>query len=311
MAKLVLSIDDLSDDEIARVLDRAAYFEGSRQNPQVERDGVIGLMFTETSLRTRVGFAAAASRLGWRAIDIFERRHSPSSMTESWGDTLRTLSGYLDVLVARPGEHLDRALLADSLSIPYLSGGDVGPDAEHPSQALIDVYAIEQELGALRALTIAICGDLRMRSVRSLLKLLARRAPRHLVLITLPEVGAPESVPPQLSSRVEFRPPWALEDVDILYVAGIPHGAVSQDRRSALRVTWDAIATLPTKSVILSPLPVIDEIDSHARADPRIRMFEQSDRALFVRMAVLEEVVRTGTDRGSYAAKHRSAGSAW
>lgn len=289
MSRLVVSIDDLSDTEIARILARAAEFERGK-TPRNEQSRIVGLLFQQTSLRTRVGFAAAAARLGWQSIEVSERRHDPSSMIESWEDTLRTLSGYLDVLVARPGEHLSRDLLETSLNIPYISGGSVPPDAEHPSQALIDLYAMEAELGSVTDLSIAICGDMRMRAVRSLLRLLARRIPRRMTLITVPTLAGHSPIEKQLESITEHRTLTELDGIDVLYVAGIPHQAIPEDVRDTLRVTAQTLVSLPCNAIVLSPLPIIDEIDEEARSDSRIRMFEQSDRALFVRMALLEHV---------------------
>jgi aspartate carbamoyltransferase catalytic subunit len=79
--------------------------------------------------------------------------------------------------------------------------------------------------------------------------------------------------------------------VDVLYVAGIPHGALDEPGRARLRVDRKALAALRPGAVVLSPMPVIDEIATTARSDPRIRMFQQSDDALFVRMALIEALV--------------------
>ncbi len=79
--------------------------------------------------------------------------------------------------------------------------------------------------------------------------------------------------------------------MDVLYVAGIPHGALDEPGRARLRVDRKALAALRPDAVVLSPMPVIDEIATTARSDPRIRMFQQSDDALFVRMALIEALV--------------------
>lgn len=292
MPKHLLSIDDLSDAEIDRILERASEFERDGSSPSGE-SRIVGLLFGQTSLRTRVGFAAAAARLGWQSIDILERRHDSTSMIESWADTLRTLAGYLDLLVARPGDHLDRNLLADSLPIPYISGGSTGPQAEHPSQALIDLHAIESELGPIRDLRVAICGDIRMRAVRSLLKLFTRRTPQAVALITVPALQGRSSTSAEAGYAIMQRTLAELGGIDVLYVAGIPHQAIPEGVRDTLRVTEQTLASLPRESIVLSPLPMIDEIGEEARKDPRVRMFEQSDRALFVRMALLEHACNT------------------
>lgn len=246
----------------------------------------MGLLFLEASLRTRVGFAAAAARLGGQSIDIAERRGNAVAMPEGWADTLRVVSGNVDLVVARPGRPLDASRLCPLLVSSFLNGGDAGRCGEHPSQALIDLYAIEQARGPVSELTVAICGDLRMRAVRSLVRLFARFPPRRLVAISDPRLADGDR-----EGHAEHRAPWDVEDVDVLYVAGIPHGALDEPGRARLRVDRQALAALRPDAVVLSPMPVIDEIAATARSDPRIRMFQQSDDALFVRMALIEALL--------------------
>jgi aspartate carbamoyltransferase catalytic subunit len=269
-------------EEIRLILDRATSLRAGAA-ARLARPPLVGLLFLETSLRTRVGFAAAAARLGGQSIDIAERRGSAVSMPEGWADTLRVVSGNVDLIVARPGRPLDAAQLRPLLVGGFLNGGDAGPCAEHPSQALIDLYAIEQARGPVAQLTVAICGDLRMRAVRSLVRLLGRFPPRRLVAISDPRLAD--------GSIAEHRTPWDVDDVDVLYVAGIPHGALDEPGRARLRVDRKALAALPPDAVVLSPMPVIDEISTTARSDPRIRMFQQSDDAQFVRMALIEALL--------------------
>lgn len=286
----LLSIDDLSDEAVARVLERAGAFE--KGEPSSEPFGpIVGLVFLDTSLRTRVGFSVAASRLGGRAVEVADRRSSVTSMPESVEDTIRTVSGMVDIVVARIGRSLDRAWVTANTVGPLINGGDIGPCAEHPSQALVDQYAIEHECGPVSELTIAICGDLRMRSVRSLLRLLARRPPRAVVLISAPGIDEVD-IPPPLATLVDRRALSDIEDIDVLYVAGIPHQALAENLRHELTVDSAVFARLPERAIVLSPLPVLDEIESSARDDQRVRAFSQSDRGVFVRMAVLEEMLR-------------------
>lgn len=241
----------------------------------------------ETSLRTRVGFAAATARLGGQSIDIMERRASAVAMPEGWADTLRVVSGNVDLVVARPDRPLNRAELSGQLVSSFLNGGDTGGQAEHPSQALIDLFAIEQALGPISELTIAICGDVRMRAVRSLVQLFRRFSPRRLVMISDPRLQEGTQI------DAEQREPWDIADVDVLYVAGIPHGALDEPGRARLRVDRRTLRATRPGAVILSPMPVIDEIATTARSDPRIRMFAQSDDGLFVRMALIEALMVT------------------
>lgn len=247
------------------------------------------MIFLEPSLRTRVGFIAAASRLGWDHAEVFEHRSSRTSMKESWHDTMRVVAGYSDVIVARaarPMTDADRGLYPR----PLINGGDAGPEAEHPSQALVDLFAIEEIVGPVGLLSVGVVGDPRMRAVRSLLVLLAARRPAGLVVLSDPEHTKDVTFPPGLEPKLATS--WHdLAGVDVLYVAGIPHEALPLDRRAGLILTATRLENLHPQCKVLSPMPVIDEMDERARRDARNRMFDQSDLGLYVRMALLERVV--------------------
>jgi len=172
-----------------------------------------------------------------------------------------------------------------------VSGGDVGPTAEHPSQALIDLFAMEELLGPVGQIDLAIVGDPRMRAVRSLLALLSRRAPASLTLVVDPSHAEEVGLPRALVGRSRLGSWEQLGKCNAVYVAGIPDGAIPLSRREALRVTAERASALSAGCVLLSPMPLIDEMDESARQDHRNKMFEQSDLGLFVRMAILELAV--------------------
>jgi len=288
----ILTVDDLSDGDVDAILGTARELRARRADDPSGRRRLLSLIFLEPSLRTRVGFAAAALRLGWQTIDVTARRQSPTSMMESWADTLRTVAGYSDVILTRPARRLGPEDVDHAACCPVINGGDVGPGAEHPSQALIDLFAMQELVGPPAQINLAIVGDPRMRAVRSLLALLARRPPASLTLIADGEHLRDVQLPPSLQSRACVGSWDALGGMDVLYVAGIPHQSLPLDRRDALLATAARVAGLPPRCVLLSPMPVIDEMDPCVRRDGRNRMFEQSDLGLFVRMAILDHVLR-------------------
>lgn len=278
----LLSVDDLIETEVDAILGRASELVDGAQ-PAGPTRLVLATAFFEESLRTRVGFAAAAAALGWATVSVDARREGASSSAESWADTLRTLSGLVDVVVARPALGMDHATVTPIKAAVVLNGGDRGSRSEHPSQALIDLFAIERLRGPAHKLTVALCGDLRMRAARSLRKMLARRGARVVAV-------SDEGMAADDAGDVEFRQPWQLEDVDVLYVAGMPHGALPLGRRERLLVDEEALQQLHRDAVVLSPMPVIDEITASARRDPRVRFFEANEWSVPVRIAVLEAV---------------------
>ncbi len=285
------SIDDLSLDRIDALLDRARELRRGGL-PIGEREPfVVALVFLAPSLRTRVGFAAATARLGGTTIDVHEQRDAPTmSAPESLSDTLRTVSGAADVLVVRTGGAIARSALAGSVACPYVNAGN--GEHDHPTQTLIDLLAIERR-GPVADLRIGLCGDLGMRGPRSMIRFLDRRPPAELVLIAPPgrddpgvEIGA------ELCARTTRRAHADFSGLDVLYVGGLPPGsepgALDHEARARFALDERNVATLADDAVVLSPMPVIDEIAPGVRDDPRVRIWEQSDDGVPVRMAVLE-----------------------
>lgn len=283
--RTLCAISDLSDEEILWILDRArALAEGARPDSSIAR-AVVGLVFLEPSLRTRVGFAIAAARLGWSAVEVTESRGTGGGYAESIHDTVRTVSGQCDLVVVRPGCPLSEL----EVVCPVINGGDAGPSAEHPTQALIDLFAIESLRGPIEGLSVAIVGDLTMRTVRSLLALFRRRPPAEVVLVgDVGELTDHDLV--GLSVRAESLDISSATDSDVLYVAGIPHGSISREDRRRLVVTERLVNRLSPASVVLSPMPVMDEVEQSVRSDPRMKGMEQADLGSYVRLACLELV---------------------
>lgn len=281
MVEHLTGVDTLSDSHVLAVLDRArALAEGATP---CNDPFVLGTAFLTPSMRTRVGFSVAALRLGGSVVGVDGLRiDAAMSASESQDDALRVLSGMVDVLVTRTPTRVS----TDNLRCPVVNGGD---GVEHPTQALIDLASMRLFAGDISSLRVGLCGDLRMRSAVSLLRLFTRMPPRELSLMA-PE-GRLGDLPEGLAdSRVAS--PWEVADLDVLLMVGLPPGSgetfLGDTERQPWILTADRIAGLPARAVVLSPMPVIDEIDAMARQDHRVRMFDQSDHAVYVRMAILE-----------------------
>ena len=134
--------------------------------------------------------------------------------------------------------------------------------------------------------------DLTMRATRSLLQLLSRRPPKELVLISPPTRQHDVELSEQLNQRTRHGTLNDLANVDVLSMCGLAPklGADHLDdgARSQFVLTEQRIRSMADDAIVLSPMPVIDEIDSAARLDPRLRMFHQSDLSVYVRMAIVE-----------------------
>lgn len=213
------------------------------------------------------------------------------SGAEPLGDTLRTLSGFVEVIVTRTSGPLTLGEIARAGSVSVVNGGEGG--GEHPTQALIDLAAMRRR-GPIPDLHIGIIGDLSARSVRSLGKLLNREPPASLQLIG-PEVADEFRPGPMLTSRTERTTTFDPGNLDVVYLAGLPTrvGPVSFDERQRCRyaLTPERASAMAHDAIVLSPLPLIDEIDPSLIGDRRFQAFEQSDFGLHIRTAVLERAL--------------------
>ena len=288
MTRRILSAASLDQHEIAALLARSEELRSGAAPVAESRQ--LGLVFFEPSLRTRTGFTAAAHRLGWPTpIEVLERRASEVSMPESADDTIAVLSAYVETLVVRSHRPIGEIARHVSAGVGLVNAGDRGPAAEHPTQALIDIFAMEQLVGPLSSLWVVLCGDLRMRAARSLLTLFVSCPPGELLLATDPALKEGLELPDGLHHQMVES--WRdLSNVDALHAVGIPHGAVDEDVRTRLRVDRAGLRCLSERGRVFSPMPVIDEIAQSVRDDQRMAYLAQSALGLAVRMALLESV---------------------
>ena len=209
---------------------------------------------------------------------------------ESLDDTIRTASGMLDMLVMRTPFQLERDVVAAQARCPVINAGDgLGG---HPTQALIDVFAMERLRGPIRDLRIGILGDASTRVASSLFALLTRLEPVEIRVMTPAERSLPAALRrPGYTRAITITEETPLDGLDVVYLTGFPalEGPFAMDaqRRHQYQLDPARISTLPAEAIVLSPLPVIDEIERSVRDDPRVLMFEASDLSIYVRQAVL------------------------
>ncbi|WP_293030685.1 ornithine carbamoyltransferase [Natronococcus sp.] len=153
-----LEIDDLSKEELATVLERAAAYKRAQENGEDHadlEDRTLGMIFQKPSTRTRVSFETGMTQLGGHAIflgadDIQLGRGEPLK------DTSRTLSRYVDVVMARLFKHENVEVLAKYASVPIVNGLT---DDAHPCQTLADLLTIREEMGGFEGVSAAWVGD--------------------------------------------------------------------------------------------------------------------------------------------------------
>jgi aspartate carbamoyltransferase catalytic subunit len=289
-ARHLLRIDHITDAAVVEILEGARRMQQGAPAPGPARP-VIALLFLSPSLRTRIGFATAAARLGGTALDVSEARSTAQmSAPESFDDTLRTLSGMVDLVVVRTPFDLDIDRTLAIARAPVVNGGD--GQGGHPTQALIDLFAIEELVGPIGEQHLVISGDLTMRATRSLLRLLSRFPPHRLTLLAPPSRSAHGvRFGAELAQRTSTGDRHDLAGADVLYLPGLPATSgddhLDADARKRYAFDAEAAAILPGHATVLSPLPVVDEVHDDVRGDLRVRMFDQSDLAVPVRASIL------------------------
>ncbi|MBO0709072.1 MAG: aspartate carbamoyltransferase, partial [Candidatus Dormibacteraeota bacterium] len=183
---------------------------------------VMAALFYEPSTRTRLSFEAAMLRLGGRVMGTDNAREfSSAAKGETLEDTIRIVAGYADVIVLRHVEEgaAERAALVSD--VPVINGGD--GRGQHPTQALLDLYTIQDELGHIDGTRVAMVGDLANgRTVRSLSYLLAKFDGVEITFVAPPQVQMGEDLKTYLTERgvrwretVDLDP--VLPEVDVVY----------------------------------------------------------------------------------------------
>lgn len=260
-------------------------------------------IFYEPSTRTSSSFIAAMERLGGSVIPITSGvEFSSVSKGETLADTVRVLEQYADAIVLRHPEIGSAKTAADYASVPVINAGDGA--GEHPTQALLDLYTIQDELGMIDGLTIAMVGDLRYgRTVHSLTKLLLQYDVR--LRFVSPEIlRLPLSVMNQvIDSGKNVRETHDVADViqnaDVLYVTRVQRERFADLRqyeevRDQYEITDELMAEAKKEMVVMHPLPRVGEIHYSVDDDPRAAYFRQVQNGMFVRMALLAAVLGQG-----------------
>jgi aspartate carbamoyltransferase catalytic subunit len=294
----IVTIADLTRDEIGALLDQARRFESAVTSGEQLRllDGkILATLFYEPSTRTRLSFESAMLRLGGGVISVAEAKTSSSAVKgETLFDTGKMIEGFAHIAVIRHPEKGSAAELARGASIPVVNGGD--GTGEHPTQALLDLYTIAREKGSLGGLHVALVGDLKNgRTVHSLSQALARWDV-SLTFVAPETVKMPAEVMEKLQANIEVQETTdlmsALRKADVAYITRIQKErfadpAEYEELKGAYVVNRKLIEAAKPGITILHPLPRVDEIATDADDMPNAAYFRQAKNGVYVRMALL------------------------
>ena len=263
---------------------------------------VMATLFYEPSTRTRLSFESAMTRLGGAVITTESAQEfSSAAKGETLEDTIRVVAGYSDVVVLRHNESGASNRAAAVAGIPVINAGDGA--GQHPTQALLDLFTIQREIGHLKKITIALVGDLANgRTVRSLCYLLAKYEGVKMYFVAPEIVRMKDDIKEYLQRhQVLFEEVEDLHEVarqaDVVYQTRIQKerfgdrtGEYEQARGKYI-VDRSVMDCMQEHAVVMHPLPRVDEIDPEVDADPRAAYFRQAHNGLYVRMALLRMIL--------------------
>lgn len=264
------------------------------------RGCVLACLFYEPSTRTSSSFIAAMERLGGGVIPITQGvQFSSVSKGETLADTVRTLEQYADVIVLRHPEIGAAQLAADYAHVPVINAGD-GP-GEHPTQALLDLFTIHDELGRIDGLKVAMVGDLRYgRTVQSLTRLLLQYdvslrfvSPE---ILRLPLTTMNQVIDAGINVRETHDVADVIENADVLYVTRVQKERFSdlaqyEEVKDYYKITPELMGRAKAKMIVMHPLPRVGEIHYAVDGDPRAAYFRQVQNGMYIRMALLAAVL--------------------
>ncbi len=238
-------------------------------------------------------------RLNGKCIGFTSSGSSSVSKGESIADTAKMFEGYSDALVIRHELEGVSKFISDIVDVPVINAGDGA--GQHPTQTLLDLYTIKNEIGSIDNLKIALIGDLKFgRTVHSLSNALTLFNNVKIYMVSPPELKMPQEILHDLNmTNVEYVETDNIEDViddvDVLYVTRIQKERFL-DINDYLKIKGAYIVNkkmLEGKDVIvMHPLPRIDEIDGDVDDTKYNKYFKQAANAVPVRMAILKTLIK-------------------
>lgn len=282
--------------EVARSMEN---IRNNSSGSQMLKGYLMATLFYEPSTRTRLSFESAMRRLGGDVLTTENAREfSSAAKGETLEDTIRTVEGYSDIIVLRHFESGAARRAATTASIPVINAGD-GP-GQHPTQALLDIYTIEREIGKLDGIKVGLVGDLANgRTVRSLAYLLAKYHDVKIYFVSPNVVKMKDDIKEYLTSEgVEWEESSDLMEVaskcDVVYQTRIQKERFGdkinlyEEARGKYIVNQDVLKVMQNHAVVMHPLPRLDEIEVEVDSDPRAAYFRQAKNGLYIRMALLK-----------------------
>lgn len=298
----VITVDDIETTEMFDIFELARQYEKALKSGKKINDfesKIMATFFYEPSTRTRLSFESAMHRLGGSVLSVPEPKSSSAAKGETLADTMRMASSYSDIIVIRHPLDGSARLASKFSSVPIINGGD--GSGQHPTQTLLDLYTVWKEFGDFDNLTITILGDLKYgRTTHSLVRMLSRFKTR-INLISPETLKMPDHVisnlPRNFKVNVSSDLNTVISETDVLYVTRIQKERFVDPNEyqgviGAYSINEETIHAMKKGSIIMHPLPRIDEITPEVDETPNARYFQQAANGVPVRMALISKMLK-------------------
>ncbi|AWR97571.1 aspartate carbamoyltransferase [Acidianus sulfidivorans JP7] len=261
------------------------------------KDKIVSIAFFEPSTRTALSFTTAAEKIGAKTISFSSEESISIAKGENLADTIRMLENYSDCIVIRHKFDGAAKFASEVSDKPIINAGD--GKHEHPTQTLIDLYTVYKIFGEIDNLSFGILGDLKYaRTVNSLLRGLTRFKPKIVYLISPPTLSARKEILKDINYEIKElnNPNDVISDIDVLYVTRIQKERFADEMeyekvKESYKIDENLVNKMKKDSIILHPLPRVNEIDRKIDSKPQAKYFYQASLAVPIRMSLLYSIL--------------------
>jgi aspartate carbamoyltransferase catalytic subunit len=294
--KDIISIKDYTKEKLEKIFtstDKIMNLNPSDRR-EICKGKTLGYLFYEPSTRTRLSFDAAMASVGGNSLGISDISSSSTQKGESLADTVKIMSIYSDILVLRHTLDGSSRFAAEVSEKPVINAGS-GTE-EHPTQAIQDLFTIKKEKKKIDGLKIGIVGDLKYgRTIYSLLHGLGNYDV-DVRLISPESLKIRSDSVYDIKKKLDFTESTSIEEhideLDVLYVTRIQKERFPDEEeylkvKGSYVVGLDLLKQMKSDSIILHPLPRIDEISPDVDKTKNAKYFEQAEYGKHIRAALL------------------------
>lgn len=305
----ILSLKDVERDDYFRIFQVAEELRPhaeNRRNGDLLKHKTLLTAFYQPSTRTRLSTEAAMHRLGGHVLGFSDAKMTRAGdfYQESMKDTVKMLEFYGDVIAMR--SHVQGAPheAARWASVPVINCGDGW--GEHPTQVLTDLYTIWRDKGTLDGIKMVLVGDMRMRTMHSIL-LASSQFDMETMVVSPPELALLDEFKGELAERsVNYREVESVEEciaeADVIYMEPVVQADYTQSRvdptaekgttPAAYQVTRRLLHEKAKQdSIVLHSLPRMDELTPDVDSTRHARYWAEAANGVSLRMALLALVL--------------------